>query len=286
MDQKTSLSSSRVTLGAVGLVVCSAALLGCPNPNTYGVPRTVPAGKVSHTVSLEAFNYSVDQPRPAPGGGVTTTREGGTLPMLPSYSLRIGAADRIDVGIQLKNLSTLGADLKWNFLKTSSFDMAIDPGFQFLYYSIGGGGSSTSVLLFYGHLPLLLGVNLGETATLVFSPGAVFVGGSTSQTTNNIDSRDAAFQATGVWGRFGVGVNIRASEKFAIHPEVTGMRAFDDLATLMIVFGVGFSFGRLPSYAPGSENDPPEQEWKGAPPAQPGPAPAPEAPPAAQPAPG
>lgn len=271
MDQKTSLSSSKVTFSAVGLVVCGAALLGCPNPNTYGVPRTVPAGKVSHTIALEAFNYSVDQPR-AQGGTVTTTREGGTLPMLPSYQLRIGAADRVDIGIQLKNLSTIGADVKWNFLKTSGFDMAIDPGFQFIYFSTSAGGASSSYLLFYGHLPLLLGVNLGETATLVFSPGAVFVGGSAGTSS---DARDAAFSTTGVWARFGVGVNIRASEKFAIHPEVTGMRAFDDAATMMIVFGLGFSFGRLPSYAAGSENDPPENEWKGTPP-----------PPATQPAPG
>jgi hypothetical protein len=222
---------------------------------------------------------STNVPRPVPGNPNNTERDSTTLPTLPTYQLRIGAADRVDVGVRVANLSSLGADVKWNFLKSSSFDMAIMPGAQFFYISTTGtGGTSNSVFLFYGHVPLLLGVNLGETATLVFSPGAVFVAGSSATST---DTREAAFSSTGVWGRFGFGVNIRASEKFAVQPEVTGMRAFTDAEAMMILFGVGFSFGTLPSYAPGSENDPPEDGPKNptapAPqPVQPAPAPAPQ----------
>ena len=59
---------------------------------------------------------------------------------------------------------------------------------------------------------------------------------------------------------------------------ITAMRQFQDNEVMMVLFGLGFNFGKLPDYSPGSENDAPE-EPEGGPkkpdpnaPAQPAPA--------------
>src|SRR5215207_1572927 len=93
----------------LGVLVGGAALCtGCPNPNTYGTPRTTPVGKVQHTVAAEGMSYNIEQ------GGRT---DSGTFPNLPSYQLRVGVADTVDIGARITNLTSVGADVKWNFLK-------------------------------------------------------------------------------------------------------------------------------------------------------------------------
>src|SRR6188768_1744011 len=50
------ISMLGIRLGAI----CAVAALctGCPNPNTYGTPRTTPVGKIQHNVAAEGFGYS------------------------------------------------------------------------------------------------------------------------------------------------------------------------------------------------------------------------------------
>src|SRR5262249_28323771 len=61
-------------------------------------------------------------------------------------------------------------------------------------------------------------------------------------------SRDSVTSASGVVWRAGVGVNIRTSKKFALQPEVSMMRRFNDATGTIVVFGLGFNFGSLPSF--------------------------------------
>src|SRR6478736_2620588 len=141
-----------IRVGALGALACLCT--GCPNPNTYGTPRTTPVGKISHTIAMEGFRYSVDDTK---NGG---TKGDATLPNFPTYQLRVGVLDTLDIGARLSNMSSLGADVKWNFLKSDVFDLAIDPGFQVLHIGSNSGSSSgsasTSFTEFYGHVPLLI----------------------------------------------------------------------------------------------------------------------------------
>jgi hypothetical protein len=260
--ERTAHTHRIATMGAVALL--SVGLLGCPNPNTYGTPRTTPKGKIQHTVALEAMRLSGDvitaQTDPNTGNVIRQREEQSlTFPTFPTYQLRVGVGDRVDIGARIANLSSFGADVKWNFLKSQGFDMAIDPGLQAFYIASSGG----SAFIGYAHLPLLLGFNLSDDVTLVASPGAVvsFASGSS----NDDDGRSALSSTAGIWARFGLGLNIRTSKKFALHPEITGMRAFTDESTMLILFGIGFNFGNLPDYSPGSENDEYEEEPRPAP---------------------
>lgn len=229
-----------ITWSWLGLISPGLALLltGCPNPNNYTTPRTAPAGKVSHSVAVEAFGYNA-----------TTSGEediSGTIPTFPTYSLRVGLTDEMELGARVANLSSLGADFKWNFLRGESFDAAIDPGFQWFSVSTTSGTEDASLSVFYLHLPVLLGFNFSEDVTLVASPGVAF--SFASSEVNTTDERDAATTTDGVMARLGVGFDFRISPKFAIHPQVTFLRTFEENAALLYMFGLGFNFGNLPVY--------------------------------------
>src|SRR4051812_2568805 len=189
MDNASKYVGSLLGLGLV------LTLSGCPNPNTYGTPRTTPVGKVAHSIAAEAIG--------ATGGGVSV----GPFPAPPTYTLRVGVADNADIGVRLGNMSTLGVDGKYNFIKTHGLDVAVDPGAQFFYFSAsssaGTASASTSITGTYLHLPLLLGVNVGDSLTFVPTAGIMYGIVSGSSTASSGDSKDSvkASSNTGLIGR-------------------------------------------------------------------------------------
>jgi hypothetical protein len=215
---------------------------GCPNPQTYGTPRTTPVGKIQHSVAAEGWGFSGHDAQ-------TDTDISATVPNFPTYTLRVGLADSVDIGARLANLTSVGADVKWNFIKSDVFDMAIDPGFQFFHISSGTG--SASVL--YLHGPLMFGINVGDSVTIVPTLGVTW--GWASATVTTTDENDSASGTTGLMLRPGLGFNFRISERFALHPEVTFLKTLDSPdgdSMLLYNFGLGFNFGNLPKYGSGA----------------------------------
>jgi hypothetical protein len=248
-------------------VACALGLLatGCPNPNIYGTPRTVPKGKVAHIIAAEGIGYRLT--RRAAYVSESEPRDISTaIPVLPSYQLRVGIVDRLDFGFRAANFSSLGLDLKINFLRTPSFDMSIDPMVQW-------AGLVTDTTHY--HLPLLLGINLSDSFSIVATPGIMY---ATSGLDKNRDLAEIEqlMGTTGLSARFGLGFNARVSPKFAIQPELTFLRALNPPTdtefenVTLFIFGVGFNIGNLPDFS----------DVNGAPPPAP-PAAAPEPAPAA-----
>lgn len=243
MNKIASFGSRMGALAAVA-ALCS----GCPNPNTYGTPRTTPAGKVQHTVAAEGFGFSYEDPDVVdPNTG--EPRSGSvTVPNFPTYQLRVGVADTVDIGARIANLSSLGADVKWNFIRSETFDMATQPGFQVFRFSATSGSADGTFTQFYGHLPLIFGINLADTVTLVPTAGITYSFSSAEAIT---DSDDAAKSTDGLFLRGGLGINFRISQKFAMHPEVTFLKNVtntEESDVLLYIFGLGFNFGSLPKY--------------------------------------
>jgi hypothetical protein len=206
-------------------IACAGLMLGCPNPNTYGTPRTIPKGAITHTLALEGVYISSKAPAVSLG-----------LPTLPSYHLRYGVSDNIDIGASVRNLSTLGADMKWNFVR-GDFDLALNPGLQY----VGIASDKGSAHIFYLHAPVLAGFNLSDDFSIVANLGIV---GAVGAVTGTISGNNGASAGTGLLGRAGFGLNIRTSKDFAIQPEVSFMRRFDDSNAIFGVFGLGFTFGK------------------------------------------
>ncbi|MCA9586377.1 MAG: hypothetical protein KC657_13555 [Myxococcales bacterium] len=231
------------------LLAAAVALsaLGCPNPNTYATPRTTPAGKVSHSIALEGVNLSGDVTTENVATRTTQTkRESVTLPTLPSYTLRVGLASRADLAFKITNLTMLGLDVKWNFVRTRYFDVAIAPGAQAAFSNAG--------YIAYLHGPLLLGVNAGDSVSFVASPGVTYLTTGVSGNGSTLES----LTQTALFGRLGLGINLRVSKSFALQPEVTGLQSFEAGQVRFITFGLGFNFSNLPRY--GDDEDLEEDE--------------------------
>jgi hypothetical protein len=224
------------TLQVLSVVAASTALLGCPNPNTYGTPRTIPAGKDQHTIAAEGI-YATAKSNVDAAGNRTSASVG--LPMFPTYQYRRGIADEVDFGVRVANLSSLGGDVKWNFVK-GDVDIAIDPGLQWFGVFTNNG----SVNLFYFHGPLLVGINASDDVAVVLTPGFVYAlaVGSIS----NSSGQSGVFSGGGALARLGLGLNLRLGKTFAIMPEVTAMKGFNDAESLLLVGGLGFKIGAQP----------------------------------------
>jgi hypothetical protein len=244
MNKLTGFAGHAAVVGGLALLAT-----GCPNPNTYGTPRTTPVGRVQHTVAAEGISYKL-QDTPADGGETAT----GTFPTFPTYQLRVGVADRVDIGARISNLSSVGADVKWNFVRSESFDLAIVPGFQVFHLSGSSAGTTSGYTQFYGNVPLVFGINLAESVSIVPTAGVTY--GYNSATAVSDDS-SAAASIDGMILRAGLGFNFRVSPKFAMHPEVTMLQFLNgdnDPQVRLFIFGLGFNFGNLPVFgAPAEE---------------------------------
>jgi hypothetical protein len=127
--------------------------------------------------------------------------------------------------------------------------MAIDPSFQFFHIGGSSGGVDSSFSVLYLNAPLLFGVNLSDSVSIVPTLGVTYGWASASVDTD--DAGDSASGTTGVMLRPGLGLNFRISDRFALHPEITFLKTLkggDEDTALLYIFGLGFNFGNLPQY--------------------------------------
>lgn len=204
-------------------------LAGCPDPNMYATPRTVPAGGVAVSIAPEVVGLHGSS-----GSGSDVSFD---YPTAPTVAVRVGLADQVDIGMRAVNLSSFGADLKYNFLRTKYFDMAVDPGAQ-----VGDLPVTPNIFLSWFTIPMPIGINFDKHVSLVVTPGIMY--GLFSVT----DSDQNATAASGAIGTLGLGVDLRFARKFAMHPMVTAMRPFSESSGFVYMAGLGFNFGELPSF--------------------------------------
>lgn len=194
-------------------------------------------------VAIQSASYRFDNTKQVAGVTDNTTT---LLP--PSYQLRLGVVDTVDIGVRLAHVSSLGLDVKWNFVKTDLFDMAVDPSIQVWYFdSCSTDGDPHAQV--YGNLPLLFGINVNDSLSIVPTLGITY--GCASRTTlfGNSPSDDANIR--GVMGRGGLGLEFRVSHRFGLHPELTYLRYLgpdSKPAISWMVFGLGLNFGALPQW--------------------------------------
>ena len=222
--------NQRWTRPLVGLALVGAFTTGCPSPSIYGTARTIPRGTIQHTLAAEAIG--------AAGSGTTFV-----YPTLPTYQMRIGLADNVDLGLRLGNLTLPGVDVKINVVR-GAFDLALVPGVQAIYAAVGdvGGG------VVYFNLPLVLGFNLTRNFSLIATPGVAYgIAGASGGSSSSGSSPDT-YRGSGFIPRLGVGANVRLNSTFSIQPEFTGYYSTDTNA-LLFTAGLGFVFGSQPDFS-------------------------------------
>ena len=140
---------------AVSVCLASVVLAGCPSLSTLQTARTVPRGKVRHAVGLEAVGVSVRGAGSAAAGQV-------------EYGMRIGVSDNIDVGFKVYFLGLEGG-AKFQLVR-GPFDLSIAPAGAYTSVSVG----EDSFHFLYLHLPILMGVHLGQFAEMGFGPKLLY----------------------------------------------------------------------------------------------------------------
>ena len=127
----------------------------------------------------------------------------------------------------------------------------------------GSGTNRTS--LSYLNVPLLVGVNLSRTVSLVFTPGATwgFASSGKIRFTNGPDQGST----TGAIGRFGVGADFRITPGFALPPgDHVLARLLGGENEIDYIAGLGFNFGAMPNYDDvGGGPPPPRRRRRGTP---------------------
>ncbi len=225
------------------LAASSMVLFGCPNPNTYTTPRTIGMGHLQGSAAVETWGFYI----PTTSASYAPAERSAIYLVPPTFTLRLGLGASWEIGARASNMSSLGGDIKWNFLKSSRIDLAIDPAYQIYQVSeTDGSGTDQTQTFSYLNVPLLVGVNLSRTVSLVFTPGATwgFASSGKIRFTNGPDQGST----TGAIGRFGVGADFRITPGFALHPEITFLLGFNGENEIDYIAGLGFNFGAMPNY--------------------------------------
>ena len=229
-----------LALSGIGMLTTA-----CPNANTYGTPRTTAAGRVSVTLAAEVYQLRRQVSDGLSETGESLTRTSGrTYLVAPTCQLRVGLSDRVDMGFRVANSSSLGGDLKWNFLRAPALDLAVAPSMQSISIEVNGGDEYVQ----HWHLPVLVGVNINEAMSVILTPGVSYAALRGEARPSFISTIDVPGETSGVMGRLGLGLDLRPTKGFALHPEMTALHAVDDDVTF-IMFGLGFNFVNLPDFS-------------------------------------
>jgi hypothetical protein len=224
-------------------IFAGMGLAGCANPNTYTTPRSLPPGKATFTVAPEISGF---------GGSLRGASDfARALPIAPTVGLRYGLGEGVDVGARLASL-TASADLKWNFLRSQLFDVALVPGFQF--YVVPRVGSSDveenvsrDMPVTLLHAPVLLGFNVAPNFSIIPSLGVSYgLADRLPYAASDIDSSQVLRE---LFARAGLGLDVRLTPGFALHPELSVLRGVGDMdGFLVFTGGLGLVFGSLAEY--------------------------------------
>jgi len=216
------LGFGRLRAKALYTLALVAACVDCAAPNLYTTPRATQVGKFVGVVAPQLVR------RPGTGD-----QANGVL-----FGARLGLAPRLDAGVRT-NYASAAADIKWNAIRTRSFDLALDGGVELLPET------------FYVDLPLLLGINLGDFISILPNTG-ITLGEGTQPSMDSKETFDNGLHVRPPAGRLllrsGLGAQFRITPRFAVEPEFTYVSPVPATGGTSAYFaaGIGFCFGPLP----------------------------------------
>lgn len=243
----------------------SVAVPACYTPgyNSYATPKVTPAGKIAAGFHVQVSGYS--------GEIENQKHQNYWAPTPPGVSGRLGLGGRWDAGVRLgtglglvgASALNLGGDLKWLAIPGEALDIALNPALRFTSLS-GEVAQPDGSLTYEGvnhwevEAPVLAGINLDQALVVVVSPGVVF--GWYSEPAVPLAYSTYGRLVSGVAPRVGVGLNVRASDGLAIHPEATFVYTTQELNRHVIyTFGLAIQVGRLPPALRASEPTKPRE---------------------------
>ncbi len=201
----------------------------CASFNRFGDARTLGAGASSHTVAVDVWGMGDDL---SSDEDVVFDIDGAVAPPMPTYVFRHGLADRLDLGISVAPYPSLGADLKWNFLRAGALDLAVVPNVTgMLFFGEEDDGVSVQA-----SLPLLVSWRVAPTVSLIPLVGPAW--------RRDADSNDADTVAHAVAG---LGAQFRVSERVALQPGIYAMHPLTHTSFDRRLYMGGLALSILPA---------------------------------------
>jgi hypothetical protein len=216
--------------------LAAAALLsipGCPSLPLMQSAETIPEGEVQHGIGVEYFGTNRD---------VTPSEEVLPLQLIPTYTVRFGVADHVDVGLRTSVFLNLAFDVKIQMVDTPAFDFAIAPSLQYAW--------------FWGwlQLPVIVGLNLADSVQLVLAGRIAYFALLTGELARSALEEDLA--AADFYFGAGAGLYVKAGPRFGVMPEIQYMRGNRAEDPAMWSFNVTFAIGAQPGPRPAAPPPP------------------------------
>ncbi len=207
----------------IGLVIgLGAALAGCPAIASNQSASTIPVGEFQQGFGVEYVGGMVDSDDSPTG---ETEFEFLRNPW-PNYWIRYGVTDFMDLGVRYSFPFSMTFDAKFQVLDTEMIDIAINPQAQYSFYPV------------YFHLPILVGLSLGDSFEVVVSPRLTYM----SLLNDDFGDDDNVFGVSQLFVGGGLTLIIDIGERFQISPEVVFLQGLDpDLPGRMLSVNMGFA---------------------------------------------
>ncbi|HEU4537114.1 MAG TPA: hypothetical protein VFS00_23495 [Polyangiaceae bacterium] len=135
--------AARALFGLAPLAATAAFATGCMSASAYTVPRAIEPGKVTVGVAPEVTFVS-DKREGENGLPDRKDTRLAYLAVPPTVAVRVGLGADVDLGLALRSGFVPGVDVKYNFYKSESLDLAVRPGLQ--GFATPGDASSGSAV--------------------------------------------------------------------------------------------------------------------------------------------
>jgi hypothetical protein len=213
--------------------------LACSVPRAYQSPRTTPPGQISHSLAFDVGQGFFEEDRREEE--ILIAPEGQNPAV---YTMRVGLAERWEVAGSLGTL-LLATELKWNFLRSPSWDAALAPRAQY-YEPLAFSGDTRTLLTL--SLPVPIAFNVSREVSFIASPALAYAAGQTpGERDEEFGPRSPARGDHGLVAAAALDVQLRATSRLAFQPGVTVYRRLPQ-RELRWQLGVAFGWGRMPFY--------------------------------------
>jgi len=224
---------ARDRLGPWLLVGFAGIAASCSTPTVFRPARTLPAGSVEGSLSLETVGLGASSLQ---GACPACAPKQKSPALSPTAALRIGLVDRVDLGLAFSFFGAK-ADLTLGFVEGRTVDLSLGPTL-----SLGVDGASTS-------LPIIADLNLWRPLSVVGFAGPIYRFGRWKAASNDGPEPLFASIPGQMSAQGGIGLDVRLPASTSLRPFVSVVGTPGASSGSYAYAGLAFAFGNQRNFS-------------------------------------